>query len=460
MATLRGQFSSWRARLRVRKALKQSRGAERREFVYLDEVSVYSLITSRLGALTAELTDSQSATLTTETGADVEIALPHAVKAKATSKVQGSRTRATQVLRKATVQSTFKQLLEVEEPIIAPPPLEESAPFVSLASMKSELQRNRGEPWLFESSRLGRGELVEVLVEVAVDPVYRVSSIVDAMSELLDEYPAMVSPAQRAQFEQARIMNRILDKFMVGLVPLRCRVVDYRCVEIDGKEVVVHLRALEGLPPAERPSTKELFIVGVTDEQLYWKDLRRILFSDSRFTVLCRIDRQGVRTSWTPVKLADVLDVAIPDLPGQMEAMGQSALEAMASATSITSSSRAERQRRVALEEYGRLLAANKATALSESVLSAIRVAAEIGASQFQSVDQRRAVFHEVRMIVENDLGVSFDQTVAADFRSESLASVGLTADGSLSTAPVLAPPSQNNGPRRFIDTEIIAIYW
>ncbi len=55
MATLRGQFSSWRARLRVRKALKHSRGAERREFVYLDEVSVYSLITSRLGALTAEL---------------------------------------------------------------------------------------------------------------------------------------------------------------------------------------------------------------------------------------------------------------------------------------------------------------------------------------------------------------------------------------------------------------------
>jgi len=55
MATLRKQFSSWRARLRVRKALKQSRGAERREFVYLDEVSVYSLITSRLGALTAEL---------------------------------------------------------------------------------------------------------------------------------------------------------------------------------------------------------------------------------------------------------------------------------------------------------------------------------------------------------------------------------------------------------------------
>jgi len=428
--------------------------------VYLDEVSVYSLIASRLGAVTAELTESQSSTLTTESGADLELTVPPAAKAKATSKVQGSNTRGTQILRKATVQSTFKQLLEVEERLVSPPPAPDVAPFASWQSMKSEAQRSKGTPWLIDSASLQRGELIEVLVEVAVDPVYRVSSIIDTMTELLDEYPAMVPPAIHTQVEQARVMNRILDKFMVGLVPIRCKMLNYQCIEIEGREFMVHQRALDGLSQAERPDAKELFVVGATDEQLYWKDLRRILFSDSRFTVLCRIDRQGIRRSWTPVKLVDVLEAAIPDLPNQMETMGQRALEAMANATASSPDRRVEHQRKVALVEYGRRLVASQGSTLSEPVVAAVEVAAEIGAERFDSIDTRRSAFSAVEAAVERDLASSVDSTSAADLRMDSLASAGLAADGSLLPLPTPTPPSHAGGDRRVIETEIIAMYW
>ncbi len=268
MASLRERFVAWRARYRVQRALTNSRGTDRREFVYLDEVSVYSLIASRLGEVTSELTEGQTASLMTESGADIELGLSPVVKAKAAAKVQGARGSSTQVLRKATVQSTFKKLLEVESRLILPSPSADSTPYASWADLKAGAVRGKAEPWVLASERLSRGELVEAVVEVSVDPVYRVSSIIDAMSELLDEYPAMVTPEVRSQFEQARVMNRILGKFMVGLVPIKCKMVDYRCVDINGQEYLVHQRAIAGLPDVERPLTREVFVVGVTDEQL------------------------------------------------------------------------------------------------------------------------------------------------------------------------------------------------
>jgi hypothetical protein len=459
MASLRQRYIAWRARRRVQKALKRSRGTSRREFVYLDEVSVYSLIASRLGAVTSELTDGQTATLTSESGADLEVGLSPAVKAKATAKVQGTKSRSTQVLRKATVQSTFKQLLEVEDRLVVPPPSSGVAPYASKRDLEVGASRGKAEPWVIASQKLGRGELVEALVEVAVDPVYRVSSIIDAMSELLEEYPAMATPEVRAQFEQARIMNRILDKFMVGLVPVKCKMVDYRCVNIDGHDYLVHQQAIDGLPQAERPQTRDVFVVGVTDEQLYWKDLRRILFSDSRFTVLCRINRPGIRTSWRPVKLAEVLEVAMPNLTVQMESLGQGALEAMAGAAAIGAGNQLKYKRKIALSRYADKIVESRGLALSDSARIAVDIAADAGADDFGSIDSRRAAFSAIESCVDSS-SLAIDPTSAATWRVECLAEAGLDPNGALLPGPAPAPASPSVGSQRYIDTDLIAMYW
>jgi len=458
--SLKEKYLAWRARRRVQAALKMSQGTDRREFVYLDEVSVYSLIASRLGAVTSELTEGQTASLMTESGADVELGFSPVVKAKAATKVQGTKGSSTQVLRKATVQSTFKQLLEVESRLISPPLPTDSAPYASWNDLKAAAARGKAEPWVIRPEDLNRGELVEVVVEVAVDPVYRVSSIINAMSELLDEHPAMVTPEVRAQFEQAQIMNRIMNKFMVGLVPIRCKMVDYQCVDIgNGREYLIHSAAVEGLPDVERPPSKDVFIVGVTDEQLYWKDLRRILFSDSRYIVLCRINRPGVRRSWTPVKLADVLEVAIPNLTTQMEAMGQSALEAMASNTAIgVGGSQVIRKRKSALQAYANKIAESRGCQLAESILLAVDVAADAGCGRFDSVDARRAAFEAVEQSLNLPLP-AVDPTVAVALRVQCLEEAGLDPNGALLPE---SPPeaSRNSTDQRYIDTDLVAMYW
>lgn len=268
MVNLIQRVRSWRVRRLVKKALENSSSSDRREFVYLDEVSVYSLIASRLGPVTAELAESQSKTLSSEAGADVELSTVP-VKAKVSSKIQGARTNGTQVLRKATIQSTFKQLLEVEKPVLKSPPHDYGAPFPSLANLMEALSNDSAEAWTADPNRLRRGELIEVDVEVAVDPIYRLSAIIETMSELLDEFPTMASAGDRTQLDQARDLNRILDKFMVGLVPLKCRAVDYRCIDIDGREVLVHRSVLEGLPSTEVPHSRDVYVVGVTEVELY-----------------------------------------------------------------------------------------------------------------------------------------------------------------------------------------------
>ncbi len=453
------RFRSWRVRRLIKRALKKSSGADRREFVYLDEVSVYSLLASRLGPVTAELTESQSSTLTSETNVEAELSAV-AAKAKASSKIQGARASGTQVLRKATIQSTFKQLLGIERPILKSPPHDYGAPFPSLAQLADTYESDSAKEWITDPSKLERGELIEVVVEVAVDPIYRLSAIIETMAELLDEFPAMASSADRAQFDQAHDLNRILDKFMVGLVPLKCRAVDYRCIDLDGKEVLVHRSVLEGLPSAEAPNSREVYVVGVTEVDLYWKDLRRILYSSSRFTILCRIEDAGLHQTWLPVKLVDVLGAVVPDLSGQMRTLGEGALQAITSATSIGGDAQLRLQRSRALEIFGSRLANDVSRTISEATLVQIRRAAEWGSSQdFSSVDSRRLAFDAVQRLVEADTSHTFDPSVVVQLRSEVMVQAGLNSDGSVSNTP-MPTPQPTRSDERLLDTEIIAIYW
>ena len=49
MMNVRERFRRWRHRAQRRRALRKEETSPLREFVYLDEVSVFSLISSRLG---------------------------------------------------------------------------------------------------------------------------------------------------------------------------------------------------------------------------------------------------------------------------------------------------------------------------------------------------------------------------------------------------------------------------
>lgn len=85
-------------------------------------------------------------------------------------------------------------------------------------------------------------------------------------------------------------------------------------VKVDDQEYIVHKNVVEGFQIETRP----LQIVGATEQLGYLKDVRRVLFSNAKFTIMGRIARDGLHKHWTPVKLADLFSEVAPDLITQL----------------------------------------------------------------------------------------------------------------------------------------------
>jgi hypothetical protein len=269
-----------------------------REFVYLDEVSLRSLLASQQGALTESITELEGKADSAEIAASVGGNVPM-VKAEVSSRFQASTKREQQVSRKALAQSLFKEFMELDQ-------IQDSV--VRL----SELTGEEG----IRLSDIRRGALLEVDVELAADPIFRLSTVVGELVDIAKDYPEMTStPGAAAVLEQMGPINNILQRLMVGLVPLRSRATNlYVYGEGSGRSIGRRAGGDNiGVP---------IDVVGVTDHLSYWQDVRRLLFAGNKFTVLCRVLQSDITEHWSPVKAADVLAEIMPAFPAQLEAVG------------------------------------------------------------------------------------------------------------------------------------------
>ena len=84
-----------------------------REFVYLDEVSVYSILASRRGAIPTEITENQTTSLHNDAGSSFGVGTGF-INASFDSKLHASELRGSQVLHKSIIHGTrdskFKEL--------------------------------------------------------------------------------------------------------------------------------------------------------------------------------------------------------------------------------------------------------------------------------------------------------------------------------------------------------------
>jgi len=105
--SLRERFRRWQVRRRRKRAARRHEASALREFVYLDEVSVFSLISSRLGPVATEFTATESSSLTGELTGTAGVSAG-VLKSELKARSEATQTHGTQVLRKATVQATLK----------------------------------------------------------------------------------------------------------------------------------------------------------------------------------------------------------------------------------------------------------------------------------------------------------------------------------------------------------------
>jgi len=433
-----------------------------REFVYLDEVSVISLLSWRLGKLPSEFTDTLTDSTKAELNSNIE-ANAAVLKSRVGSRMESSQTQDTKVLSKATIQATFKKLYDEERDSLALRPIltSELAPVADKARriLDSYVGDAEVKPWRIASEQLERGRLVELEVELQADPTFRLSAIITTFAELVNESKELLAQIGQQGFERTIEINRVLEKLMAGLVPLRCRAIDYAVATIGQQEYLIHRRALEQLPVAEKPPVKDLYLVGVAEQSLFWKDIRRVLFSKARFCILCRLNHDGLDASWTPVKLVDVLGEVAPDLERQMEIFGSGALKAMMAGATAHGNFIEPRMR--AVMTFGELLAQKLGIELDDNDLHHIEILASETADLVTSVPESRKAFTRVAELLAGRTSTDMDPVIVSRLRVEACKQHNLLPGGSAVRAETIVPPAPaNSRDERFIDAEIIAIYW
>ena len=433
-----------------------------REFIYLDEVSVYSLLASRQGALPTEYTHIQTRSVTdglaSSLGATAGVA-----KTSISSKSESTQSESTQILRKSSVQAAFRDLYAGEEDklVLSPMKAEQEPPRVTdWAAVEADAGTPSFHGWIIDPETFARGAIPEVEVELQASQINRYSSIFAALEDLAEEGRSLFPASLYAQLRDLKGASSILRRMLIGLIPIKCRAVDYKAISIKGKRLIIHKRILAQLPAGQLPQYEELYVTGVTEEMLFWKDVRRVLFSGSRYRILGRLNHSDIHSSWVPVKLVDVLSDVDPSFARQIGQLDLS-MDMHAQISPVID----DRQQRLlaALLDFGISLAKQYGHTLTPDELLAAMPEPQSELVYQSAVEPRRILFQHIADIVSKHLQAPPDAEIVAQLREAAIARAGLNLDGTVksNTKPISPSASAVTGDTgAIIDCEVIAIYW
>lgn len=428
---------------------------QRREFVYLDEVSVTSLIASRDGAIK----ESVKETLTRSSERESKTTAGPSGKSFKFStefRAKNTETAAHEVVRKAVIQSTFRDLRtggddELLLRIGRKRQRREVKP--RTLATKDDVLRNRKKlarhGQLLALTDLARGDVLELDVVLSADKTYQLVSAASSIVEIVKGREALFG-INKVEYDQVVHSLEVIDGLLVGLVPIRGTSKDFAVLEHSGDEYLVDRRVLDpggSITNELRP----LEVVGVTNFSSYSRDLRRVLFNEESYTAYIRVEAVPLRESWQPVKLASVLEkmsINVNELmsllPGEPAPVGASKEDGLASAADLME----------ALAEFGRTLASDTGVTLDEAALLTVAAQAVPVLAKASNLESRRAAFDTVVQAVNPQA----DREVVRLARRRALDKIAANA-AKTSRAPMAfeAPPAEAT---RKLEVEFVAIYW
>jgi hypothetical protein len=415
-----------------------------REFVYLDEVSVISLVASRRGAVPEAVTRSESARDTADLNSKIAVNAG-VLKSDVGSKLGSETTKGVTTVAKSIVQSTFKDLHEIEADRLtlkAPPPDAEQPKAGSLDDL------------IRLASSLRRGDPIEVEVELSADPLFRLRTAISEGLVLMDDVGDIAGVGDHELAEVQRL-SQVLERPLSGLVPLQGRLVDYQILGSGDYELIVHRRLVEALDlPAQ-----ELTVVGVASRELFWKDLRRVLFVGAQYTVFCRIARPGLQRQWNPVKLAEVMSELAPNLEDQLQQLVvqiQGAIRGAAQGDDARGGREAMMLN--ALTSYAEAAAASRDTTVSMPEFEAAGVLDDTQLAKHTDVETWREPFAVATDVLRERFDIELSAEEAQELRWAAVLRAGLVDGlGPAGTSQVMAVTTSD---RRLIEVEPVAIYW
>ena len=422
-----------------------------REFIYLDEVSLQSLLSSKNGEMTSTTSMQESQSVEAEMRSTVGIAVTGVGKAESASRFQTQNSSTLQTAKKATVQSWFRELDKVPNLRLL-----ETVQQVRAFCDTKDLVSCENRSVCIREDRFSRGDVVEFRVQLAADPIFHLVTIVSEMKAMAEDFPTMMTGnGGLDQFAEIEGISRVLQRLLAGLIPVRAQVIDYVVVEFEGHEYLVHVDAVKDLDIEKRP----LEIGCVTELDAYWKDIRRVLFSDAEFTMLCRVAKRGLQDGWTPVKLQDLLGQFAPDLALQIDHAARIMFDATRRGVSP---SEPKPQFAVLLEHYSEAYIAESGATLEKDQEEAIEIKIAELATPTQSVSAQTAALKELAKFLVDLTGSEIEPQRALELREAAREKSGLPFfDIPSDTKPTTGGDSESpSRAERFLDVEVVAMYW
>ncbi|AYY13129.1 hypothetical protein EF847_10895 [Actinobacteria bacterium YIM 96077] len=275
--------------------------------------------------------------------------------------------------------------------------------------------------------------------------------------DLFEQDQATFGIPDMAGLKDAAVLSRMIEKLGAGLVPLRAKARDYVVVtKDDGTELIVHRDVVANLGPTVKATP--LYLVGVAEETLFWKDIRSVVFARSEFQVLARVLRPDLQTKWTPLKLVDVLARVAPQFHDVLEMMNNMVLDTMAQRAASTDSSD---KVRLVLREYAELIAEELNVYLDPADPGLMPLLEPPdGLQQGSTVKQWRLAMEPVANHVATVAGKTVDAQVAARLRVLAQMKHGLSAIDTRPGTDLSSMSTETKDKGYLLDTEIIAIYW
>ena len=404
-----------------------------REFIYLDEVSLQSLLVSLHGELTEKksITDSTSNTRNVSGNIDTNNLAP--LKLGFTAQYQSGKSSATQTETKATVQSWFRELYETPN-ILGVQPLEDG-----------------DQDIIVKSSALQRGTLAELQVVLATDPYFNVVTSISEFFKLSENISELNG------YSEIKWQIELLQQLLAGLIPIKAEILNYRALKTGDDTYLVHEDKVTGVST----SKIKVNLVGVTELSAYWKDIRRVLFSNQEFRVLCRISRPGLVQDWNPIKLLDLFGNVFPqkEIHNVKEMLKLLSYNVDAASTAETDND-ASSKMRLALEEYIKSSCKHAGGEIGSDEIKGIIEEVLKGNFDEGSMGDRKVLYEKVDGELAS-LKIDVPPDIRVTLREGSSEKAGLSHK-LFTSAPseVKKVEEKSVAEELFIEAEIIAIYW
>lgn len=419
-----------------------------REFIYLDEVSVVSLLAGLQGEIKDAVTDTLSRTEDHSLGGTLGAAK---AGASVESRLGTSRSSTNEVVRRAVIQSTFRDLWRRDVGVllhdISGIKRRLRKPIHSYRDLENALPRLKKAKLAVPLGNIHRGDIVEMDIEVEADQFFKMITVGTTFLDLMNGREDLFG-VSAADVREVAPMIEVLKELLVGLVPMRGVATSHSVIEVAGEQVAI---ATELLGNEVQGGARPLELVGFAEANSFWRDLRRTLFSASTFTVYARAEGPTLTSPWSPIKIADLLESLSPDLrdevvlPLQQLDLGN---------TQLIETPEAGATAQFQLNNFAAALqAASGASPDAASVNRAVETAIPALASA-RTIEERRRAFEPVAQAVA---GENVNRDLLLTIRNDWINRLPTSAPNT-STAPLQQP--EPDAPPVQLEVGFVALYW